>query len=63
MSADLLIKNAKIVTPAGTYEGCVYVEGGRISAITQKAETNAARGKSTQGDAFSCRVWWMSTCT
>ena len=48
MSADLLIKNAKIVTPAGTYEGCVYVDGGRISAITQKPR-RARRGKSTQG--------------
>ncbi len=43
MSADLLIKNAKIVTPTDTYEGCVYVEGGRISAITHKAEAGAAR--------------------
>ena len=43
MSADLLIKNAKIVTPTDTYEGCVYVEGGRIAAITHKAEANAAR--------------------
>ena len=36
--------------------------GGRISAITHKAETGAAREIDAAG-RHSCRAWWMSTCT
>ncbi len=43
MGCELLIKNARIVTPGGTYAGCAQVEGGRISAITQEAGGSARR--------------------
>ena len=62
MSAELLIKNAKIVTPTDTYEGCVYVDEGRIAAITHKAEMGR-REKSTPRAAISCPAWWMNTST
>ena len=62
MSADLLIKNAKIVTPTDTYEGCVYVEGGG-SPPSRIKQNPARRAKSTPQAAISCRAWWTSTCT
>ncbi|MDA1001087.1 MAG: amidohydrolase family protein, partial [bacterium] len=43
MTADLLISNAQIVTPQGTYPGHIYIEGGRISAITQEKAMSATR--------------------
>ncbi|MEK6710506.1 MAG: amidohydrolase family protein [Nitrospinota bacterium] len=43
MKADLLISNAQIVSSAGTYRGHVYVEGGRVAAITKDKEAGARR--------------------
>ena len=34
MNADLLIKNGRITTPAGTYTASIAVTNGRITAIT-----------------------------
>jgi allantoinase len=35
MTSDLLLRNGTIVTPEGLFEGNVYAEGGKISAITR----------------------------
>ncbi|MDP6560828.1 MAG: amidohydrolase family protein, partial [Candidatus Binatia bacterium] len=43
MKADLLVSNAQIVSPSGTYKGHIYINGGRISAITREKEAGAAR--------------------
>jgi allantoinase len=43
MNADLLVSNAQIVTPSSTFQGHIYVTGGRISAITSEKEAGAAR--------------------
>src|SRR3989338_1710971 len=43
MKADLLISNARIVSPGGTYRGHVYVEGGQIAAITKEKDAGARR--------------------
>ena len=43
MRADLLISNARIVSPGGTYRGHVYVEGGQIAAITKEKDAGARR--------------------
>ncbi len=43
MKADLLVSNARIVTPQGTYPGHIFVEDGRISAITSEKEAGARR--------------------
>lgn len=43
MNADLLVSNAQIVTPSSTFQGNIYVTGGRISAITSEKEAGAAR--------------------
>ncbi len=52
MASDLLIDNARIVTPGGTYEGCVRVDAGQISAITQRGEGGAARREIDAGGRF-----------
>lgn len=49
MSADLLIKNARIAAPEGVYEGCVYVEEGRIAAVAEKAGAGAGREIDAEG--------------
>ncbi|MEE9241140.1 MAG: dihydroorotase family protein [bacterium] len=43
MKADLLVSNARIVTPSSTFPGNIYVTGGRISAITAEREEGAKR--------------------
>ncbi len=43
MKADLLVSNAKIVASGGTYPGHIYVEGGRIAAISRERVNGAKR--------------------
>jgi allantoinase len=43
MIFDLLLRNGTVVTPHGLFEGNVYAEGGKISAITRWDEVWEAR--------------------
>lgn len=43
MKADLLISNARIVSPSGTYRGHLYIDGGQIVAVTRDKEAGARR--------------------
>lgn len=45
MTADLLITNAKIVTPGGLQYGCLAVKDGKITAIAAEEEMLSAKNK------------------